>query len=334
MANMYENIYGFPTAANVRQAHQEVAAFHSVAVTIAVDVRPPPTANFRKWMQGELGADTLLREAQISRFEQSIEGVRQELRTNEERKDFADVVNRALGNLESRIRDAASSDEETGELLERIARMYIRQGDFVHAYDRYKEALALYERVGDEASRARVLVDMAEQDVSQRRSDRAEERYLEAAPLYERMGDVHNLARTYGSLAQIYLSRRDWKQARAAGRSAVELLGSESDMTADLLAVEARAHAVVGLSCFAQEDWGQAERSLRDALSCANKLEDRPAAAQILTNLGAVAARQRHLPKAIDWLSRALMVFQTLGDDEKAEDIRTRITQLQSSARR
>lgn len=331
---MYENIYGIPTAAYVQQAHQEAAAFQSVAVRISAAVHPPPAANFRKWMQGELGADTLLREAQITRFEHSIEGVRQELRTNEERKDFADVVKRALDNLENRIREAASNDEETGEILERVARIYIGQNDFREAYARYQEAFAFYKRAGDEASRARVLVEMAELDLSQMRSDSARERYLQAAQLFERMGDDRNLARTYGSLAQIYLSRQNWKQARATGQSALELLGSEPDLTADLLAVEARVHAAVGLSCFAHEDWGEAERSFRDALSRVNKLEDQLAEAQILTNLGAVSAREGHLSKAIDWYSRAFKTFQILGDNDKAEDVRTRIVELETRGRK
>lgn len=232
------------------------------------------------------------------------------------------------------IRTLAASLHELGEIL--------REQGLAECVNSYEEALALAEKIGDQAGAAvcafnlgTVYVDIAEIRVL----DQAERWYRHSLELYAE-GDRLGRGRCLGQRG--YVALRRFKEARTAGEAEEVLLGHLSESldfyNQDLDLVPSNAvndlavvHNALG---YIYDSVGGLERALqhyRDAVRYYEAADDLYGVAKNHYNIALVLARAGRFPDALEYARAALHNYETFGDGAAADiqDTQNRIALIE-----
>ena len=184
---------------------------------------------------------------------------------------------------------------------------------FEEAEVRYREALAVFERLGDERNAALTYHQLGIVAQERRAFEEAEVRYREALAVFERLGDERNAAITYHNLGSVAEERRAFEEAEVRYQRSLaikERLGDEHGT--------ASTYHQLGSVAQERRAFGEAEAWYREALAVFERLGDERGAASTYHNLGRVAQERRDFEEAERWYHRSLEVRERLGDEHGA----------------
>jgi predicted ATPase len=154
-------------------------------------------------------------------------------------------------------------------------------GDHALALQRFREGLALFEVLGDEGGRAKMLTRLGPPLLSAGRPDEAAELLERAVALHRRLGQQHELAITLSLLASIALERGDRS-------TATDLYGSSLALARELGDSMITSNSLVNLSeaALRADDPEQAMTLAREALEISWRTHD---LITVVFSLGALA---------------------------------------------
>jgi tetratricopeptide (TPR) repeat protein len=290
-----------------------------------------------RWRAGEVDTARFLRTAQLNRFEESVYGVRKELRETDHHKALSDIVHRVLNNLEVHFLESVADDHERAEALMDVAAAFERQGDHSSASERYREALALFRRLGDGHREAEVLAAMAKIQAATYDWAQALEMYEKSIGLLREAGDRVAEAEIALDLADRHGGRKEWNSAETLYRTSLEALdeaadGEAPDDSTRVQTLVAQARSGLGVAYFGQERWRESAVAFQQALEAARRLDEQGAAAQIASNLAAAYGRQGELDSAREHYNIALDIFRAIGDRPSEMEVQAIIGSLESDA--
>lgn len=221
-----------------------------------------------------------------------------------------------------------------------LARLFELEGDLEQAEERLDKALEIYRRDGDREGQAIVRSRLGMLFWRLNRLEEAEQMVLKALDISEQRQRTSRVASAHGNLGLIYEKRGQTGQALESFRQALDLfrkLGHRRGM--------ALAHGNLGVLQHEQGDLDSAERSYGEALQILGKLNSQGDLACILFHAARLDHQRGKLDEAEKAFTRAghldqergdaedlgldhkalAEVYDALGDDQMAEDIRALI---------
>lgn len=196
--------------------------------------------------------------------------------------DLADVLTdqgkyaEARGEYELVLQSAISLNDlrSEGVILGQLGTLALQEGNLADAVNLYRDALKLFERLGEPATVATVHHQLGQAFQKTRQWERAEQHYRESARLEEQLGNIARAAQSWGQLATLNALATKPEAAECWYRKAIEGARNTSDtpgvskMLSNLAAVlhtqpgrldEARALAEEALAIKQTLDPGAAE---------------------------------------------------------------------------
>jgi tetratricopeptide (TPR) repeat protein len=178
------------------------------------------------------------------------------------------------------------------------------------ALERYREAIIIYQELGDRHQEARALHSLG--DVVRSARDYAEARryYMAALAIYRELGNSLAEARAMHSLADNgRLSGHDHDDARSRYRQALEIYRRHNDQVGQVRVLHGIADLEIGFG--SHED---ALANCEAALDQYRRLGDRLGEADALSSIGKTHAAIAEVASAIRNFEAALDVYRSLGD--------------------
>jgi tetratricopeptide (TPR) repeat protein len=184
-----------------------------------------------------------------------------------------------------------------------------QRGQLAEAEEMYRNALAIYEEVGDREAIAELLRSLGTVEHEQGRWDEAERHYRRAlAILKEATGDLHSTQLTYDRLGQIMEDRGRLSEAEKWYAESLALAEQRHDWDGT-----ARSMHNLGKLSDKRGQLDEAERWYRRCLTLAERVRDRRGMAAVYHGLGMVALR-RGKSESEEWFRRSLAIHDELGD--------------------
>jgi predicted ATPase/DNA-binding SARP family transcriptional activator len=146
--------------------------------------------------------------------------------------------------LEKSRGQPARSRAEALRIMTGVARL---QGDFPQAARYAREQLRIFRRLGDDASTARALNDLALAVLSQGRHDEATKHFDEAIRLFADLGDLNGQAMTITNLTHLLLMQRDYEAVAERAEAGLSLFRELEDKLGIAVCLVNQALATLGL---------------------------------------------------------------------------------------
>ncbi len=190
---------------------------------------------------------------------------------------------RRISLLEELRAEYSGSEEALPALatvLFQLGRLYAEGGfNLDLALERYREALACYERLRDLRGKGATLHGMASIYVLRGDLDGAMRLYQEALELFERLGDLQGKGATLHGMASIYVLRGDLDGAMRLYQEALELFERLGDLRDKAVTL-----GMMGQALWAQGKRGEAIASLWSGLELLAQLKIEPQTQQAMAS--------------------------------------------------
>lgn len=209
-------------------------------------------------------------------------------------------------------RDTARTHGDHGQhahVLTSLAGIHRHQGQYAHAAENARDALTLFQRIGDEHGESRALTALGIIYWRQGRYDQALTHNQRAFELCQQIGDQRGQARALGNIGHVHWRQGQYTLAVDHQQRALEL----HQLTDD---IRGQAHALGNLGnvyCHQGEHDLAADHHQR-ALALYRALADRNGEADALTNLGLVHHGQGRHHDAAHHHRQALTLYEEFGD--------------------
>jgi tetratricopeptide (TPR) repeat protein len=185
------------------------------------------------------------------------------------------------------------------------------RGDYGQAEELYREALAVSERLGDEAGMSSGYHHLGLLAQVREDYDHAEVLYRQSLEIDERLGDEAGVAKSAGQLGILAQLRRDYDQAETFYHQSLEIserLGQDDDVTTS--------YHQLGVLAQLREDYGQAETFYRRSLEISERLGAQRDMSITYYQLGMLAADVEDYVQAEMLCRQALEIAVQLGAQE------------------
>jgi tetratricopeptide (TPR) repeat protein len=184
-----------------------------------------------------------------------------------------------------------------------------QRGDYDHALDWYRHALAIFEDLGDRAGIASSYHQLGR--IAQLRGDydQALDWYHRSLAIEEKLGKRAGMAASYHQLGMIAEERGDYDQALDWYHRSLaieEELGNREGI--------ATSYQQLGVLARKSGDYDQAVDWSRQALTIQENLGDRLGMATSFQELGVLAELRSDYDQALDWYRRSLAIHEELGN--------------------
>lgn len=193
--------------------------------------------------------------------------------------------------------------------LNNIGQVYSRKGDVNKALGYYQRSLEIRDKLGDKAGIALALNNLG--FLYQRLGDvvKCIENYERALRFREETGDVHGIANSFHNLGAVHLEQGDTTTAMNYYRKAMHLRDSIGDQRGMAMTLN-NLGFIYGSS--GQHQLGI--ETYRKALAIYAEMEDPTGQATALQNIGAFFLGQHELDSCREYLDRAWVLNEKVGD--------------------
>lgn len=221
---------------------------------------------------------------------------------------------------------AAGDPVAEARLEARLGSIYARLRDFPSGVEHLRRSVAHWERLGDLANLAGVLVNLGVVEQSAGDLPSAAASLRRAAATFEQAGDQLGLARALARFGVLAGARGDTDEGARQLERAISLV--ESIGARERFPEYYRQLAELALAARSPEKAEQAARSaLRWAIQVGNRFEE--ASAQRM--LGLAAGRLQRRSEALGWLGESLVLFEKIGARANVETVRHELDALSRS---
>jgi tetratricopeptide (TPR) repeat protein len=193
--------------------------------------------------------------------------------------------------------------------LTEIARIHAKRGELDAALDLYKEALVVCEELGDQRGRPIILGDIANILAERGELDAALDLYKEALGVFEDLGNRRSRAIALNAIARIRVARGELDAAFDMFEEALTVFEDLGDRRSRAITLGDIAHV--------RAERRELDAALvlhKEALSIFEELGDRRARALTLGGIAHIQTERGELDAALDLHKEALSVFEELGD--------------------
>ena len=183
------------------------------------------------------------------------------------------------------------------------------RGDYDTAHNRYQQALAIFEELGDRAGMANTYHNLGILAHDQSDYDTAHNRYQQALAIFEELGDRAGMANTYHQLGILAQARGDYDTAHNRYEQSLHIeeeLGDRAGM--------ANTYHQLGILAQARGDYDTAHNRYQQALAIFEELGDRAGMAATYHQLGILAQRRGDYDTAHNLYEQSLHIKEELGD--------------------
>ena len=184
-----------------------------------------------------------------------------------------------------------------------------RQGDYDTAHTRYRQALGIFEELGDRAGMANAYGQLGILVYDQGDYDTAHTYYRQALGIFEELGNRAGMAATYQALGILAQDRGDYDTAHDRYQQSLtieEELGNRAGM--------ATTYHNLGVLAQARGDYDTAHTYYQQSLTIKEELGNRAGMANTYQALGILAQDRGDYNTARDHYQQALTIFEELGD--------------------
>jgi tetratricopeptide (TPR) repeat protein len=193
--------------------------------------------------------------------------------------------------------------------LDNLGITYIRAGDNSQAADCFQEALSLRTASGDDAGRAKTLLNLARLHMRAGEVEAARQVCEEAIAVLEPLQDRARLAEAHAAMGEIYYSGEDYVNAESSYRMALQLnreLGRPAKIAITLNQL-ARALMERG-------ELESAERFAQESLDENDRTSNREGVVSSTHLLGRILGRTRREQMAVGLLEKAVDEYREIGN--------------------
>ncbi|MDJ0834970.1 MAG: winged helix-turn-helix domain-containing protein [Acidobacteriota bacterium] len=220
----------------------------------------------------------------------------------------------------------ASGDTVAGDLLLILGDLEGRKGNTAQALANYREALDLWQNLGDREGEWVALMNLAAEYATQPDTiDQGIETYREALALALEIDDEHGQAQVYGSLGLVELGR---------GRIEEGLAFLEKELgiweALDHPDAEAYVHQELGHHYLFHDQREKGRTHLTQAVELARQTQSKPVLITALTALGEMAIEEENWPEARKYLDEAAELAAPLGNPGQELEVRLMQAKLAS----
>ena len=183
------------------------------------------------------------------------------------------------------------------------------RGDYDTAHNRYQQALAIFEELGDRAGMAATYHQLGILAHDQSDYNTAHTYYQQSLTIKEELGDRAGMATSYHQLGILAHDQSDYNTANTYYQQSLtifEALGNRARM--------ATTYHALGVLAHDQSDYDTANTYYQRALTIFEALGDRAGIANTYHQLGILAHDQSDYNTAHTYYQQALTIFETLGD--------------------
>jgi adenylate cyclase len=221
----------------------------------------------------------------------------------------------ALADIEVGVERSTEHALEVARLYSEVGWLHFRRNELDEAEMWLRRALQLVEITDYRGEVASIHNRMG--GVWYQRGDlgKAAQEVAAALALYESMGDLQGMARGYANLGVLALEQSQWHEAADYFRHSVETHQRTGDARGETIA-----YGNLGVVYTNLGDIPQAKQFLEHSLQGALATADNFNAAQAYKNLGRASLYAEEWSLAIDYLRRALVIYEELEDSELVAD--------------
>lgn len=221
--------------------------------------------------------------------------------------DVGERVEDLLGAARSKISDA--EPHTAASLLLREGQALVRAGRPAEALELLIEAFTMFQKIGDENSRAVVLGDIARVRVDKGEIDEALRLHQERLAVFERLGNARERAVTLGDIARIRLDKAEVDEAFRLHQERLAIF--------EILREKREHAATLGDIARILVDKGDVDAALRlhqDELMIYEQLGDARRRAVTLGDIARIHADKGELDQALRLNEERRAIFDRLGD--------------------
>lgn len=190
-----------------------------------------------------------------------------------------------------------------------VARIELRKGHFVAARSGLQQALDTVERIGDRQTVANLHNEIGFLEEQQGEYRAALERYRKALTVLRDLGDQRALAESYNNVGFAYYLLGDLDNAAVYAQQAMRLYTDTGNREGVMMAGQ-----TVGVLELARGNWEAALKALLEVLAISREVGDTQAEAVALGNIGRVAQFQGRYAAAQDAYHDALAILEPIDD--------------------
>ncbi len=202
-----------------------------------------------------------------------------------------------------------NNDEAIARFSLKVAIIRQSRGEYVETEQALSQALDVFRKLADEASRADVLHQAAVLAQNKGRLKQARRLYTESLKIRKQIGDQSGLASALYGLAALAYKRWDMQNARWFFEESLEIirrLGDQSGLANTLHDLGVIAHK--------RGEMREARRLYSESLKIMRRLGDRSGLASMLHNFGVIAHKRGELKEARRLYGESLNITKELGD--------------------
>jgi tetratricopeptide (TPR) repeat protein len=199
------------------------------------------------------------------------------------------------------------------------------EGDFDGAQTNYTRARAAFQQAGDTGGEALALHNLGMLHADLHNWDNADDAFRQCLELCEARGDRPLIASVLVNQSEVSCARERFDDAIAACDLAISI---SEEIGAEVQRGEALRWKGHALSRAGRHP--AAEQASREAMRIARRTHVKLLEAEATRDLGTGAATRGDIARARKWLSRALELFEALGVQRDAADVRDELQRLES----
>ncbi len=209
-----------------------------------------------------------------------------------------------------RLNGASAPTQLRADVLRGAGGIAYQQCGYAAARTFYREALDIYQYLGDQHGVARTLLSLGDVEMSVGDYETCESLFQQGARMLQAIGDILGYAHALDFLAWCVLrGRGDYTQAAAWFEQALTLFHQTSDMNGIALV-----YSGLGEIALRHEDFEQATQLLEQSLGLRRQLGQMWGIAATLGSLALVAQFQGDVQRAMALLSDSLLIRKEIGD--------------------
>ncbi|MFW9872962.1 MAG: tetratricopeptide repeat protein [Candidatus Thorarchaeota archaeon] len=242
--------------------------------------------------------------------------------------DIYNILEDAQKAIES-YREALQLFEQLGNLkgksicLNSIGKINISQGEHQEALRLFEEALQIDDKLDDVNDAAIDLTNIALIHYLERNFNEALRVYEKALHYYEKLGDLSRKAVNLQNIALIFEEQGNYQEALKRYGNALEINDQLGDMKGEGLILRKMATSFKN-----NGNLNEAIEYSQRALSISSELGNKDDEASILSTLGSIYEEKANLDEALHYYEDSLYIYERIGRKDKGEDLENRIINI------
>ena len=233
---------------------------------------------------------------------------------------------------EQRYRQSLAIEERLGNQVGmansygQLGNLAYLRADYDTAEASYRQGLIIFERLGDQAGIANIYHQLGMLAHDRGDHDTAEQRYQQALTMSERLGDQAGMATSYHQLGNLAYHRGDHDTAEQRYHQSLTI----SERLGDQASIATSYHQLGNLA-YLRGDHDTAEQRYHQSLTISERLGNQASMATSYHQLGLLAHDRGDYNTAQQRYQQALTIFERLGDQASIATSYSALAQLRES---